>query len=161
MAKFEIHLAKEPFKFSCSHFTILSSTTAERLHGHNYQVRVDLALGEIDPQLGMTFDFNVVKPLIRKICDNLDERILLPSNSPFLKFQDQGAQIEVRFHDRFYSFPKTDSLRLPLTNITSEELARYFGNELAASLQSVPGWTDLRVNIEETRGQSVSYSRAR
>ena len=66
---YTVHLAKELFKFSCSHFTILSPEHAERLHGHNYQVRVDITVAKLDPTLGFAFDFNSVKPLIRKMCD--------------------------------------------------------------------------------------------
>ncbi|NJL25773.1 MAG: hypothetical protein HC902_11760, partial [Calothrix sp. SM1_5_4] len=60
-----------------------------------------------------------------------------------------------------YSFPKDDTLCLPLINITSEELARYAGERLARDLSALPAWTSLQVNIEETRGQSVTYTRAR
>ncbi len=158
---FTIHLAKEPFKFSCSHFTILAPDRAERLHGHNYQLRVDLTVSDLDPKLGFAFDFNAAKPLIRTFCDELDERILIPTRSPFLKVQETGESLDVRFGNRRYVFPLTDALQLPLTNITSEELARYAWEKLAAGLSVLPSWTSLQVHIEETRGQSVSYSRAR
>ena len=94
---FTIHLAKEPFKFSCSHFTILAADRAERLHGHNYQVRVEIGVGRLDPQLGFAFDFNTVKPMIRKFCDGLDERILLPTKSPFLRLNSGTTTVEVQF----------------------------------------------------------------
>lgn len=158
---FQVCLAKETFKFSCSHFTILSPTAAERLHGHNYQVRVELIVDELDPQLGFAFDFNTIKPIIRKICDSIDERILLPAKSPFLKLRHEGAQLHVEFGHKTYAFPHDDTFLLPLVNITSEELARHFGDELAKHLSSISGWKHLAVNIEETRGQSVTYTRAR
>lgn len=158
---FQVCLAKETFKFSCSHFTILSPTTAERLHGHNYQVSVELGVEDLDPQLGFAFDFNAIKPSIRKICDSIDERILLPAKSPFLKLKTEGAQLHVAFGQKAYAFPQEDTFLLPLVNITSEELARHFGDELAKHLSSVAGWKHLAVNIEETRGQSVTYTRAR
>lgn len=156
-----IHLAKEPFKFSCSHFTILAADKAERLHGHNYQVRVDIAVKEVDPKLGLAFDFNEVKPLIRAICDRLDERILLPLNSPYLKVTTRGEQTNVQFGDKTYSFPSDDVLGLPLANITSEELARWACGELVGKMQALRFWTSLQVNVEETRGQSVTYSASR
>lgn len=153
-----VHLAKEPFKFSCSHFTILSSTHGERLHGHNYQLRVALKLKEVDSKLGLAFDFNAVKPKVRMLCDELDERILLPKESPYLKIQDQKGQIEVQFNQKKYSFPAEDVLLLPIVNVTSEELARYVSERLNKLLHEVPSWIAVRVNVEETRGQSVSYT---
>lgn len=154
---YTIHLAKELFKFSCSHFTILGPAKAERLHGHNYQVKVSIRVGETDPKLGLAFDFNVVKPLIRKMCDELDERILLPQNSPFLKIKETDDQIEAQFGNKRYAFPKEDTLCLPLVNITTEELARHGCERLVRQMKDLPHWRSLEMNIEETRGQSVTY----
>jgi 6-pyruvoyltetrahydropterin/6-carboxytetrahydropterin synthase len=158
---FSIHLGKENFKFSCSHFTIFSKSDAERLHGHNYQISIHLKVGEVDPQLGFAFDFNLVKPHIKEICDELDEYILVPTRSPFLKVTELGPQIEVKFHTKTYSFPKEDTRLLPITNISTEELAKYFGENLSARIAKLKGWTDMEINVEETRGQSVSFSMAR
>jgi len=158
---YRIHLAKEPFKFSCSHFTVLAPDRAERLHGHNYQMRVDISLASVDPNLGLAFDFNAVKPLIRDFCDRLDERILLPANSPYVRMVDQAGQVEVSFAAKRYVFPQEDTLRLPVVNISSEELARYAALTLGPAMQKLPHWQKLRVWIEETRGQSVSYEVAR
>ena len=155
---YEIHLAKEPFKFSCSHFTILSEREAERLHGHNYQVRVDIAVSDIDQHLGMAFDYNEVKPLIRASCARLDERILIPARSPFLKLEEDAGQLDVRFAEKSYSFPAEDVVALPITNVTCEELARHVAEEMRDQMTKLPRWTRLRVFVEETRGQSVSYT---
>ncbi len=158
---FTVHLAKEPFKFSCSHFTILSERHAERLHGHNYQMTVDIQLSEIEPKLGMAFDFNAVKPRIKMICDELDERILLPEKSPYLRLKASDGQVDVRFAHKTYSFPEEDCLRLPIVNVTSEELARYICLRMMQSLEEIPSWTAITVRVEETRGQSVSFTQSR
>ncbi len=158
---YTINLAKEPFKFSCSHFTILSSSKAERLHGHNYQVRVSIKVREIDPKLGLAFDFNSVKPLIRAFCDELDERILLPGKSEYLKIESGKSGVDVQFGKKRYAFPAEDTLTLPLVNITTEELSRFAAERLVRDMKSLPHWTHLKVSVEETRGQSVSYQIAR
>jgi len=155
---YSIHLAKELFKFSCSHFTIFSSEQAERLHGHNYQVKVSIAVSETDPKLGLAFDFNLVKPMIRKLCDSMDERILIPERSPYLKISREGSQVRVQFAKKEYEFPIEDTISLPIVNITTEELARYVGENLNTDMEHLPGWTQIEVNIEETRGQSVSFT---
>jgi 6-pyruvoyltetrahydropterin/6-carboxytetrahydropterin synthase len=158
---YTVHLAKEPFKFSCSHFTILSAEHAERLHGHNYQMRVDVELETVDPKLGMAFDFNAVKPMIRMICTELDERILLPAESPYLKIKNEGAQLSVSFNQKNYMFPSEDCLILPLSNTTSEELARYACERLSLAMAAQKFWTSIQVEVEETRGQSVSFRKSR
>lgn len=158
---YTVHLAKEPFKFSCSHFTILGPREAERLHGHNYRVRVSISVERTDPELGFAFDFNAVKPFIKQLCDELDERILLPERSAYLKLSEKDGEVEVRFHDRRYVFPADETLRLPLVNVTAEELSRHLGESLAAKMKAVPHWTALRLSVEETHGQSVSYRLSR
>ena len=154
---YAIHLAKEPFKFSVSHFTIFSPEHAERLHGHNYQVMVRIGVDQIDPKLGLAFDFNLIKPMIRTICDSMDERILIPERSPYLKIKKEGSQIRVQFNQKVYEFPIEDTICLPLVNVTTEELARHIGTNLETGMRELPGWTDLEINVEETRGQSVSF----
>jgi 6-pyruvoyltetrahydropterin/6-carboxytetrahydropterin synthase len=154
---YTVHLAKEPFKFSCSHFTILGLDHAERLHGHNYQMKVSIQVSGTDEKLGFAFDFNEVKPLIRRLCDELDERILIAAKSPYLKLKSEGSSIEVEFAGKRYVFPSEDTMVLPLVNITSEELARYSGERFKKDFAHLSFWTSLEVNVEETRGQSVSY----
>src|SRR4051812_36676618 len=130
-----IHLGKESFKFSCTHFTIFGATRGERLHGHNYQVRCSIEVNQIDPKLGMAFDFNVVKPVIKNLCDSLDERILIPTQSPYLELSELGSQqLKVVFNKKEYVFPIEDVRKLPIVNITSEELARFFCKALKTEI---------------------------
>lgn len=95
------------------------------------------------------------------ICDELDEKILLPQNSPYLKLKDNEGQTEVQFGPKFYSFPISDCLKLPVKNVTSEELARYCADRLCTLIKDLPHWRTLRAEVEETRGQSVSYTVSR
>jgi len=155
---FTIELRKETFKFSCTHFTIFGANRAERLHGHNYQVYVQLIVDGLDPELGMAFDFNTIKPMIKEECDDLDEYVLLPIKSPYLKIADKGDGVEVKFEKKLYVFPRSDVKELPIVNITSEELARYFSDRILARLKGLP-LREVQVGIEETRGQSVNYSK--
>ncbi len=157
---FAIHLQKENFKFSCSHFTVLSEHTAERLHGHNYQLKVSIKISDLDPNLGFAFDFNLVKPIIKDLCDKVDEKILLPLESPYVSVKESEGQVSVQFKSRKYSFPKEDTVLLPISNVTSEELARWMCKELILKLGDVPRLEKIRVSVEETRGQSVSYTQS-
>lgn len=155
---FVIHLQKENFKFSCSHFTVLSEKTAEHLHGHNYQLRVALKVKDLDPNLGFAFDFNEIKPLIKNLCDEVDEKILLPDSSPYVHVTKEESQILVQFTHRKYSFPKEDTILLPIRNVTSEELARWACLKLISKLENNKRISQVRVSVEETKGQSVSYT---
>jgi 6-pyruvoyltetrahydropterin/6-carboxytetrahydropterin synthase len=156
-----IDLQKEYFKFSAAHFLIFPDGSAERLHGHNYRVRVRLG-ADLSP-FGLVLDFKAVKPVVRAICDRLDEHWLVPGEHAELRVvrSPQGST-EVRYRERVYSAPSEDVLVLPINNTSSENLAAWFGRELSAELArrfpEVPV-TRLRVGVEETSGQEGVWSR--
>jgi 6-pyruvoyltetrahydropterin/6-carboxytetrahydropterin synthase len=157
---YKIRLEKENFKFSGSHFTIFGPGNAERLHGHNYYVSVELRMAEIDHEIGLAFDFNAIKPLIRDLTASLDEYVLLPENSTHLKIERDGSAVRAIFGSKRYEFPAEDVRILPLSNISSEELARLLANELIAKLRANPAFesvNSLSLGVEETRGQSVYH----
>jgi 6-pyruvoyltetrahydropterin/6-carboxytetrahydropterin synthase len=154
---FTIKLSKENFKFSGSHFTIFSNSSAERLHGHNYYVAVEIEVPQIDPKIGMAFDFNSVKPLVKAICESMDEKVLIPTLSPFLKVSSSGQQTNVSFANKTYSLPTDDVELLAVSNITSEELSRWIAVRLKNEWQDSSKATCILVDVQETRGQSVSY----
>ncbi len=154
-----IRLEKENFKFSGTHFTIFSPDASERLHGHNYYVSVELEVSSVDEKLGLAFDFNDIKPLVRQECQELDEYVLVPSQSPYIKLERANGNIVVSFKGKVYSFPKEDVRELPLVNITSEELAKYLAEKLGSQIHKGLKVHFLRVTVEESRGQSVTFSK--
>ena len=156
-----IDLQKEYFKFSAAHFLIFPDGSAERLHGHNYRVRVRLG-ADLSP-FGLVLDFKAVKPVVRAICDRLDEHWLVPGEHAELRvLRSPQGSTEVRYRERVYSAPSEDVLVLPINNTSSENLAAWFGRELSAELArrfpEVPV-TRLRVGVEETSGQEGVWSR--
>lgn len=152
---YTIQLGKEKFKFSSSHFTILHKNHGERLHGHNYHVVCELKVTKVDQKLGMAFDFNKIKPHIEKLCSELDEFVLIPIKSPYLQITKGKGQINVTFGKKNYSFPKEDVKLLDISNITVEELAKYFWTKLKPKLHK--DVKDMNVTVTETEGQSVRY----
>lgn len=154
---YRFRLAKENFKFSCTHFTIFGPDSAEPMHGHNYLVSYEFTCESIREDLGLAFDFNELKPLLKKACDNLDESILIPSSSPYLKIMETEKEVEVHFSKKRYVLPAEDVKLLPIANISIEALAQYIHSQLIPQLK--PEWKIIRlaVSIQETAGQSVSF----
>lgn len=151
-----IAIEKDYLKFSAAHFLIFPDGTAERLHGHNYKVFVDVHT-DLD-QHGLVVNFKEIKPLVRSICDQLDEHVLLPGRHPVLTVTDEaeGPNVEVRYRERRYSIPRDEVLVLPIGNTSAENLAGWFGRTLRDRMQARwPGLTvrRLEVGIEETPGQ--------
>ena len=158
---YRIVLAKEDFKFSSAHFTVFGPEDAEPLHGHNYRVEVELSGSKLD-SLGLLVDLARVKGVIRARCDELDSLTLVPEGNRFLELSNDHGNLEVRYADRLYCLPENEVLVLPLANVTIEELARMFWEDLRArfdSSQELVGRIDgLTVKVQETDGQSCVYS---
>ena len=117
-----IEVAKEYLKFSAGHFTVFSATERERLHGHNFSVsaKIESPVNEN----GLCFDYGNLKNTLKGLCDSLDEYMLLPTLSPYLKIETTDTEHLVRFNNETMRFNKTDCLLLPLRNATVEEFAQ-------------------------------------
>jgi 6-pyruvoyltetrahydropterin/6-carboxytetrahydropterin synthase len=154
-AHFTLRLAKSDFKFAASHFTWFPDGSAERLHGHNYQVSLWLSADTVGPS-GMLIEARVVKDHVRRLCAALDERMLVPEPSERVAIEASSGELRVRCAGREYRLPTEDVVRLPVANITVECLARWIWGELATALGRLPA-ARLGVEVAESDGQSASY----
>lgn len=133
LAQVEIH--KEAFSFSAGHFTIFSATEREALHGHNYHVSISFKV-KIEHN-GLAFDYRCYKKKIAQLCDSIDRRTLLPSKSTYLKLTENESYYVAHFNQQILYFLKEDVVILPLTNITIEELARWFLEDIVKDKESL------------------------
>lgn len=153
-----LQLHKQNFKFSSAHFLIFDKQKAEKLHGHNYQVKVNITVPTENSEMntrGYFIDFNVFKKKIKAKLDEWDEMVLLPKNHEDMKFTENGPSLEVRFRDRFYVFPKNEVLCLPVNNTSVEQLSRLLAHHFLAEFKHM-GVLRVQVSVEETRGQGAS-----
>lgn len=118
-----LYIAKESHKFSAAHYTIFSATERERLHGHNYavSVRIVAPLGDN----GLSADYNVYKTRIAALCATLDEYTLLAGDSPYQQVTGDDTCYHVAYGTQVMRFLRSDTLVLPIRNVTVEELSRY------------------------------------
>lgn len=123
-----VELQKESMKFSAGHTTIFSATEREPLHGHMYAVY--LALTTWVEENGMTFDYRYYKERIHLLCRHLNQTFLMPQYSPFMTYTEDEEYYYFIFNNKKLPFLKEDVTLMPLTNITVEELSRWFVNEL-------------------------------
>jgi 6-pyruvoyl-tetrahydropterin synthase len=153
---FRVHVTKDYLKFSAAHF-IAYPGFRERLHGHNYRVSVTVC-GALGAQ-GYVVDFGVVKRVARRLCERLDERIILPERSDCLTIRAEPNGVVVRYEHDEFRFPTADVLLLPIVHSSAEELARYLAGELRRELGSegVAGLTAVEVGVEESFGQAAFF----
>jgi 6-pyruvoyltetrahydropterin/6-carboxytetrahydropterin synthase len=159
MERWSIEVEKEYLKFSAAHFLIFPDGSAERLHGHNYRVYAALE-ARLSP-FGLVLDFQHIKPLIRELVNELDERWLLPAEHPELRATRRAdGVVEVRYRERYYAAPSEDVLLLPLNNTSAENLSTLLGRRLLERLRvrhPDVQVRSLRLAVEETAGQRGVY----
>jgi len=159
MERWSIELEKEYFKFSAAHFLIFPDGSAERLHGHNYRVYATLEARL--SRFGLVLDFQHIKPLVRELVGELDERWLVPAEHAELRAERRAdGVVEVRYRGRYYAAPAEDVLLLPINNTSAENLATLLGRRLHERLRS--SYPEVVVHalslaVEETAGQRGVY----
>lgn len=157
---YKVSVEKDYLVFAAGHF-ITYGGRCETLHGHNYRARVELE-GELDENAYL-FDFTTLKKIMRRLVDELDHRMLLPTENPAIEVTDdsEGVRVRVTYPDRErrYLFPREDVLLLPIPNTTSEMLARHLAGRLKEELAGMgaDNLTSLAVEVEESFGQSAHY----
>lgn len=159
MERWSIEVDKEYLKFSAAHFLIFPDGTAERLHGHNYRVYVALE-ARLSPH-GLVLDFQHIKPLVRELVGELDERWILPAQHPELRVERRAdGGVEVRYRERVYAAPAEDVLLLPINNTSAENLSTLLARRLLERLRARHpelAVRSLTLAVEETAGQRGVY----
>ena len=158
-SKFRVEVSKDYLVFASAHFITFRGHQCESLHGHNYRVGVAVE-GAVDAECLFVLDFSVLKRIVRKLVDEIDHKVLLPTENSKLAFHESGAQLAVDyFGEPKYVFPRSDCALLPIANTTAEMLAQYLGRATHDQLMS-DGYrhlTLLELEVEENYGQSATY----
>ena len=157
--EYRVSVAKDYLVFASAHFITFAGHRCETLHGHNYRASV-VVEGVLDPESWYVFDFVTLKRIMRKLCDDIDHKVLLATENTHLKIAEQGESITVAYDNRpRYVFPKRDCALLALPNTTVEMLAEYLTGLLQVELEKegANGVTAIEMEVEENFGQSATY----
>jgi 6-pyruvoyltetrahydropterin/6-carboxytetrahydropterin synthase len=158
-----IHIRKDNLKFSAAHMTVFPDGSKESLHGHNYQVQLDVELTE-PPALARMLSYDVFKQALRAVCNAWDEKVLIAGDSLWLEWLP-GADDECAFRlcGKRYVLPADEVAVLAADNITAENLARLLFERFWAKLthdRAIP-WREriksASLRIDESRGQGATY----
>lgn len=157
MERYLVRVTKDYLVFCAGHFISYAGDKCERLHGHNYRASVEIE-GGLD-QNHYVFDFIALKNSVKVIVDELDHHMLLPTKSALIRIEEGPNEVQVRYRDRQWRFPREDCILLPIENTTAELLARYIGKRLLDDLRAQHQYQPkrLQVEVEESFGQSAFY----
>ena len=158
-SSFRVQVSKDYLVFASAHFITFRGHQCESLHGHNYRVGVTVE-GDVDAECLFVLDFSVLKRIVRALADEIDHKVLLPTENPKLAFRTDGEMLHVDYFGKpTYVFPRSDCALLPIQNSTAEMLAQYLAlrlrNELAR--EGHTHLTLLELEVEESFGQSATY----
>jgi 6-pyruvoyltetrahydropterin/6-carboxytetrahydropterin synthase len=153
---YKVRVTKDHLVFCSGHFISYEGDQCERLHGHNYRTAVEIE-GDLDENQ-YVFDFIALKRRTKAITDDLDHRMMLPTQNPLITVEAGPRSVHVRYRDREWLFPRDDCILLPIENTTAELLARYIARRLVEDLRRQHGFEPrvLRVEVEENIGQSAT-----
>jgi 6-pyruvoyltetrahydropterin/6-carboxytetrahydropterin synthase len=157
METYTVRVSKDYLVFCCAHFITYDGSTCERLHGHNYRATAEVE-GPLDENQ-YVFDFIALKNLMRRITDELDHHVLLPTTSESITVEATDRQVRARFEDREWVFPREDVVLLPIANTTAELLARWIAERLTDALAREKNFrpTRVKIEVEESFGQLATY----
>ena len=155
--QYHVRIEKERLVFSAAHFITYDGDVCEPLHGHNYHVAAEVR-GPLDEN-HYVIDFIALRDALQEIVDQLDHRMLLPTEHSTISVTSSNQEVEVRHGERRWIFPAADCVLLPMANTTAELLARYIGQKLLDSLETRLGSrpTDVQIAVDECDGQWGVY----
>ena len=157
--EFRVSVTKDYLVFASAHFITFPGHRCEGLHGHNYRVAVTLD-GQLDEEIWYVFDFVALKHIMRRLCDEIDHKVLLPLQNPKLQIAEAEESVTVAYEGKLrYVFPRADCALLPVPNTTAEMLAELLASRLRAELETTGarGLTAIEMEVEENFGQSAVY----
>ena len=157
MEPYRVHVAKDYLMFASGHFITYDGHECERLHGHNYRVSVTLEGPLAESQY--VLNFVTVKRTMKRLTDELDHRMLLPTRNPAIEVREEGGSVNVSCKGRRYVFPREDVVLLPIANTTAELLAHHLAQRLKQELSAMreTQLTGLEIEVQESAGQSAFY----
>ena len=153
--QYRVRVTKDHLVFSAAHFVTIGDF-CERLHGHNWRVAAEVT-GGLDENT-FVVDFIALRDELQLIVNELDQRMLVPMQHPTIAVETSEREVELRFGERRWVFPREECLLLPLAQSTAELLARWIGGRVSAQLaaRGVQGLERIRVDVEENFGQWAS-----
>ena len=134
MSDYRVRVAKDYTVFAAAHFITFNRNICERIHGHNYRVRVTVE-GPLDEN-AYVVDFIALRDGLKKIILELDHHVLLPTQHPMIHVAEENGEIVARFEGRRWVFPIDDCVLMDLRGFNRHRAGCVF--EIQCLAHSMP-----------------------
>lgn len=157
MEQYHVRLTSADLVFSAAHFITYHGEGCERLHGHNYRVGAEVH-GPLDEN-HYVVDFLLVREALGELLGEWDHAVLLPTQHPQIRLLIGEQEVEARFQDRRWVFPRDDCRLVPVANTTAELLAAHLGQRLRELLEARSGCrpAQIQMELDEGLGQTAVW----
>jgi 6-pyruvoyltetrahydropterin/6-carboxytetrahydropterin synthase len=154
---YAIRFEHDALHFSASHFiTFGTPEKVEALHGHNFRVKAEIS-GPLNRR-EYVIDFVIAFETLKKICEMLSHKILLPRDHPYIAIKTVDEALHVSMPPLQWMFPVEDTFTLPIRNTTTESLAEHIAKlfrellEQESAFEMPPAQYQITIELEESPG---------
>ncbi|MDR0327758.1 MAG: 6-carboxytetrahydropterin synthase [Planctomycetaceae bacterium] len=155
--KHAIRFEHDALHFSASHFiTFGTPEKVEALHGHNFRIKAAVS-GPLNRR-EYVVDFLIAFDSLKKICDMLSHKVLIPEKHPYITIKTVEETVHVSMPPLQWAFPAGDTLVLPIRNTTTESLAEFIAGhfrellEQESAFEMPPTHYGITIELEESPG---------
>jgi len=134
--------------FSASRRVSRAPHGGDRLHGHSYDLALKLRQ-KPETQNRLIFSFEELTAIVRTICDDLNNKVLLASGGENVYKEDSRSIEYVSADNKRYVLPMDDVKLLPVEEVTVEALASWIGQQVVTKLKEHGDYENL-VGVEIT-----------
>jgi 6-pyruvoyltetrahydropterin/6-carboxytetrahydropterin synthase len=139
--------------------TVFPNGVKERLHGHNYTVRVTLELLQVS--FSTMIDFGIVRRALEALCEEWNDHLMLAEKCPGLSITRRDErEVEFVMVGKRYVIPADEVIFLPVENVIVETLSVLIAERLVERLAGVivPEVVGaVEVEVSEIRGLGGTY----
>lgn len=115
--------------FSSSHQLRHYQGKCEELHGHNFQVRVEVEGHHLEPKTGILMDFKKLKEQLKTVLDTLDHRHL-NDLEPFITDNPSSENLAKYIYTRLKSLLADHPVQLREVSVAEKESSEAIYSEI-------------------------------
>ena len=115
--------------FSSSHQLRHYEGKCEELHGHNFQVRVEVVGTRLEPETGILLDFKELKQKLNSVLQTLDHRHL-NELEPFLQENPSSENLAKYIYTQLKSLLSQYPVRLAEVSVAEKESSEAIYSEI-------------------------------